>query len=133
MISYDVVRQRPDQFLACTGLTVDEFDAIYPSFVSAWDEYWKINYVNSGGRNPKLPRVIDKLFFILFYRKLYPIQAAMGLIFGMSQSQVCTWIHTLTPVMRRALGMMRQTELDTKLVSYGAPSRRLLQIAEEFG
>ena len=35
--------------------------------------------------------------------------------------------------MRHALGMMRQTELDTKLVSYGAPSRRLLQIAEEFG
>ena len=35
--------------------------------------------------------------------------------------------------MRRALGMMRETELDTKLVSYGAPSRRLLQIAEEFG
>jgi hypothetical protein len=28
--------------------------------------------------------------------------------------------------------MMRETELDTKLVSYGAPSRALLQMAEEF-
>lgn len=105
MISCDVVRQRPDQFLACTGLTVDEFDALYPSFVSAWNEYRKKNYVNSGGGNPKLPDVSDKLFFVLFYYKLYPIQAAMGVIFGMSQSQVCTWIHTLTPVIQRALGI----------------------------
>jgi hypothetical protein len=35
--------------------------------------------------------------------------------------------------MRRALEMMREIELDTKLVSYGAPSRALLQMAEEFG
>ena len=35
--------------------------------------------------------------------------------------------------MRRALEMMRETDLDTKLVSYGAPSRALLQMAEEFG
>src|SRR5436305_3786954 len=105
MLSYDTVRQRPDQFLACTGLTVAEFDILFCSFSHAWDEYRKINYVNSGGGNPKLPRVIDKLFFILFYYKLYPIQAAMGVVFGMSQSQVCTWIHALTPVIRRALGI----------------------------
>jgi len=35
--------------------------------------------------------------------------------------------------MRRALEMMRELKLDTKLVSYGAPSRALLQMAEEFG
>jgi hypothetical protein len=34
--------------------------------------------------------------------------------------------------MRRALEMMRETGLDTKVVSYGAPSQALLQIAEEF-
>jgi hypothetical protein len=35
--------------------------------------------------------------------------------------------------MQRVLEMMRETELDTKLVSYGAPSRALLQMADEFG
>ena len=35
--------------------------------------------------------------------------------------------------MRLALEVMREIELDTKLVSYGAPSRALLQMAEEFG
>lgn len=105
MIACDAVRQRPELFLACTGLNVAEFDALYLSFSIAWDEYRKKNYVNTGGGRPKLPGVQDKLFFILFYYKLYPIQAAMGVIFGMSQSQVCTWIHTLTPVIRRALGI----------------------------
>ena len=104
MLSYDTVRQRPDQFLACTGFTVDEFDILFRSFSHAWDEYRQKNYVNSGGGKPKLPRVIDKLFFILFYYKVYPIQSAMGAIFDMSQSQVCTWIHILSPVLKRALG-----------------------------
>jgi hypothetical protein len=35
--------------------------------------------------------------------------------------------------MRRALEMIWDLELDTKLVSYDAPSRALLQMAEEFG
>jgi hypothetical protein len=39
-----------------------------------------------------------------------------------------TWI---IGAMRRTLGMMRETALDTKLVSYGAPSRALLHVAEE--
>src|SRR5918912_4637900 len=107
MVSYTTVRQRPNQFLACTGLTIDEFDILLNSFSQAWDEYRKKNYVNSGGGNPKLPTVADKLFFILFYYKVYPIQAAMGAIFGMSQSQVCTWIHVLSPILQRALGIER--------------------------
>jgi hypothetical protein len=105
MVSYTTVRQRPNQFLACTGYTVEEFDLLLRSFSQAWDEYRKKNYVNSGGGNPKLPNVTDKLFFILFYYKVYPIQAAMGAMFGMSQSQVCTWIHVLSPVLKRALGV----------------------------
>jgi hypothetical protein len=105
MVSYSKVRQRPNQCLACTGCTVDEFDILFRSFSHAWDEYRKKNYVNSGGGNPKLPNVTDTLFFILFYDKVYPIQSAMGAMFGMSQSQVCTWIHVLSPVLKRALGV----------------------------
>ena len=78
MLSYVMVCHRPDQFLACTSLTVDEFDILLDSFSRAWDEYRKKNYVNSGGGKPKLPSVTDKLFFILFYYKVYPIQSAMG-------------------------------------------------------
>lgn len=105
MISYDAVHQRPNQFIACTSLTIDEFDNLLHSFSQAWDDYRRKTYVNSGGGKPKLPRVIDKFFFILFYYKIYPIQSAMGVIFGMSQSQVCTWIHVLSPVLKCTLGI----------------------------
>jgi hypothetical protein len=49
-----------------------------------------------------------------------------GGAFGNDES----WI---VAAMRRALEMMREIELDTKLVSYGTPSRALLQMAGEFG
>jgi len=60
MIACDAVRQRPELFLACTGLNVAEFDALYLSFSIAWDEYRKKNYVNTGGGRPKLPGVQDR-------------------------------------------------------------------------
>jgi hypothetical protein len=49
-----------------------------------------------------------------------------GGAFGNDES----WI---VAVMRRVLLVMRETELDVKLVSYGAPSRALLQVADELG
>src|SRR6266508_5454979 len=107
MLSYDTVRERPNQFLACTGLTVDEFDILLRSFSQGWDEYRKKHYVNSGGGKPKLPSVDDKLFFILFYYKVYPIQAAMGVIFGMSQGQVSFWVGALSIVLQNTLGIAR--------------------------
>jgi hypothetical protein len=39
------------------------------------------------------------------------------------------WIHA---AMRRALEMMWGFDLDVKLVSYGTPSRAILQMAEHF-
>jgi hypothetical protein len=35
--------------------------------------------------------------------------------------------------MRRSLEKVRELDLDVKLVSYGAPSRAIAQIAEDFG
>ncbi len=72
MLSYDDVRQRPEQFLACTGLTVDAFDILLDSFSRAWDEYRKKNDVNSGGGKPKLSRVVDTLFFYPFLLQSLP-------------------------------------------------------------
>jgi hypothetical protein len=39
------------------------------------------------------------------------------------------WIY---PAMRRALKMMTGFKLDVRLVSYGTPSRAILQIAQDF-
>ncbi len=45
-----------------------------------------------------------RLFFVLFYFKCYPLQEVMGLLFGLSQPQVCLWIGRLTPLVNAALG-----------------------------
>src|SRR2546428_14029026 len=119
MLSYDGVKQNPEQFLACTSLTVEEFDILLPSFSQAWDGYVKKNYVNSGGGKPKLPHVVDKLFFILFYYKVYPIQSAMGAIFEMSQGQVSFWVGVLSIVLQSTLG-----------IAQSLPKRRPKQLKE---
>ena len=49
-----------------------------------------------------------------------------GGAFGNDES----WIHA---AMRRALKMALGFDLDVKLVSYGTPSRAILQMAEEVG
>lgn len=51
-----------------------------------------------------LAQAREKVFFILMYYKLYPIQEAMAFFWGMSQGRVCDWIHRLTPVIQAALG-----------------------------
>ena len=45
-----------------------------------------------------------RLFFVLFYFKCYPLQEVMGVLFGLSQPQVCLWIGRLTPLVNAALG-----------------------------
>ena len=46
----------------------------------------------------------QRLFFVLFYFKCYPLQEVMGVLFGLSQPQVCLWIGALTPLVSQALG-----------------------------
>ena len=46
----------------------------------------------------------QRLFFVLFYFKCYPLQEVMGVLFGISQPQVCLWIGKLTPLVNQALG-----------------------------
>jgi len=46
----------------------------------------------------------DKLLFILFYCKVYPLQAGIARLFGMSQGWANEWIYKLTPLLESALG-----------------------------
>jgi hypothetical protein len=57
-----------------------------------------------GGRKPRLVLIEDKLLFILFYFKIYPLQEVIARLFGMSQGRANEWIYTLTPILESALG-----------------------------
>ena len=68
-----------------------------------------------------LPTAKTRLFFVLFYFKCYPLQEVMGVLFGLSQPQVCLWIGRLTPLVNAALGQelvlpaRRPADLETLL------------------
>ena len=64
--------------------------------------------VRGGGRQGALKTMEDKLIFILFYFKHYPVQELQGYVFGMGQAQAWDWIHRLTPILNQALGYEKQ-------------------------
>jgi hypothetical protein len=112
LITYDALASHPSIFLTCTGLSPEEFMRLLLDFDLAWHTYECEQLLDScprgrrpgGGRKPKLVRIEAKLLFILVYIKLYPLQAVLGFLFGLSQSQANEWLHTLTPILRDALG-----------------------------
>jgi hypothetical protein len=56
-----------------------------------------------------LAQMEDKLLFILMYQKVYTLQTAHGLQFGLSQPQANAWIQRLMPVLQRALSKLGMT------------------------
>ena len=93
-------------FLSLTSLHRDEFDSLSKYFEAAWNEFdeeRRSDNIGKGGRYPILFSAQDKLFFILFYLKNYPLQEAIGFLFGIGQPQANFWIHTLSHVLSQAL------------------------------
>lgn len=101
-LSYDEIKRHPEVLKAMTSLTVEEFDALCQSFEQEWEKETSQD-PSKGGRPARLSGVEDKLLFILFYFKTYPLQEVIGYLFGMSQSQANEWIHRLTKVLYKAL------------------------------
>ena len=56
-----------------------------------------------GGRPPTIKRMEDRLLFILFYLKTYPLQEVIAHLFGLSQPQANATIHQLSAVLGKAL------------------------------
>jgi hypothetical protein len=117
MLSYAKIKDKPRIFKSFTGLTLQAFTELLPAFGRAYEQDLARRDAQrptprqrrrGGGRKSALLTIEDKLVFILFYFKLYPIQELMGYFFGFSQSQANEWIHCLTPVLNAALGYEKQ-------------------------
>lgn len=95
-----------------TSLNPEEFEQLVFPFEKEWvrqnarKTFEGVTRQRAVGAGQKghLESVRQKLFFILMYFKLYPIQEAMAFFWGMSQTRACDWIHRLTPVIQTALG-----------------------------
>lgn len=112
MTSYHELSQTPSKFLALTGYTVEEFQALLPHFQACFNKYVQSQTLEGKPRrrgpftdykNSPLPTSADKLLFILVYLKQGVTQEMHATLFGMFQPDANGWIHLLHPLLNQAL------------------------------
>jgi len=115
MLEYRDAKRNRQRLLALTGLTVKEFKALLPFFITAYEQRYegkktlsgkKRKRLVGGGRRGGLKPPEQKLLFILVYLKTYPLQVVMGEMFELTQAGANQWIHRLLPVVQEALDKM---------------------------
>ena len=113
MLNYRKTRKNSRLFKTFTGFNKVAFVRLLIAFTKAYqadlEEREKKRKTPrerkyGGGRKGTLEHMEDKLVFILFYFRFYPIQVVLAFLFGMSQAQANEWIHRLTPILNQALG-----------------------------
>lgn len=112
MLTYEMLKANARKFVSLTSLTPEEFEYLLPAFEYAYQQAFpdtktktgqKRERKSGGGRKGALATIEQKLLFALVYQKSYPVQAILGELFGISQSQANEWIHTLLPILKQAL------------------------------
>ncbi len=114
MFTYNNVKNNPKLFRAMTTLDQAEFEELLPYFQSIWNAYVQETSIPiqkrqrqpGGGRKAILCTTADKLLFILYYNKAYPLQEIFAFEFDLSQQAACSWIHILSEVLKRTLASM---------------------------
>jgi hypothetical protein len=132
VFSYHQVQEHPKLLLTMTSLTRTEFQQLLPHFQYAWDQYVqqpdldrddRQRRYGAGRSETTLVTIEDKRLFILYYGKVYPLQAILAFEFGMAQSTANEWIHILSEVLKKAwdhggyLPVRDPKQLDTVLES----------------
>src|SRR5215831_11341897 len=112
VFSYQRVQEHPKLLLTMTSLTHAEFQQWLAHFQYAWDQYVQQHYVDrddrqrqygAGRSESTLVTLEDKLLFILYDVKVYPLQEILAFAFGMVQSTANEWMQILSDVLKKAL------------------------------
>ena len=115
MSTYQEYAEKPTEFLALTGYTRQEFDELLPHFRRGYYEWMKSHRLDgkprgkrkySDYKNSSLPKIEEKLFFILHYLKSNNLQTVQGALFGISQPKANVWIHCLQSVLNKTLAQL---------------------------
>src|SRR5260221_12342514 len=133
MIDYHVLKTKPKEFLAVTGLTHEEFLHLLQVFAQFYQSQTAEQTTEGkprrrkpgGGARGKLGQIESKLLFILAYEKAYELQTFLALHFGISQPQANYWIHRLLPLLQKALAQLEYApERDpAKVATYTGPEQ----------
>jgi hypothetical protein len=112
-LNIDKILKVEKDLLALTGYKSSEFLTLCSFFSKAYESFIKSNLIDSKKKrerqtrkprkNALLPTDEHRLFFVLYYQKLNPIQSQMALQFNMDQSQVSKRVSQLLPLLEKAL------------------------------
>lgn len=115
MSKYQEYAEKPTEFLALTGYTRQEFEALLPHFRDSYYQWMRTHRLDGKPRgnrkysdyqNCPLALMEDKLFFILNYLKTNNLQTVQGAFFGISQPKANVWIHCLHPILSHSLAAL---------------------------
>jgi len=95
---------------ALTGLSQDQFDHLLPVFSALYQAAQQQTYEKGvasgtrwrkpgGGSKGKLPTMVEKLQFVLYYYKTYPTFDVLGQQFEMARSKANENLHKLSPIL----------------------------------
>ena len=111
-MNQEILSKNPKKFLAMTGYTVQEFEALSLYFTVLFEEKMKTGTLSGKPRKKRkytpykkspLPTAADNMLFILIYLKSGTIQEVHASLFGMHQSDANKRIHFLHPLLYAAL------------------------------
>jgi hypothetical protein len=112
MLRYTSEREKANQILNLTSLTVEQFEQLVEPFEQAFVRHMKEWTMEGKPRtaraytpyaNSPLPTAEDRLLFVLSYLKVASLQVAHGALFGMTQPNANKWLHLLLVVLHQTL------------------------------
>lgn len=135
------------QMRSLTGLSLKQFSQLSIEFEKGYQEDQRKRYTAGlakdtrqrrlgGGRNGKLPRIVDKLFFTLAYFKTCSTFGVLGTQFGMGHSKANENLHKLVPILMNTLvrlEVMSHCEfasVDAMKVAFQGVDRILIDVTE---
>lgn len=91
---------------AVLGINKKQFDILLPTFTDIWYEHLDRKgrkRKRGGGSKGNIKEPKKKLFFILWYAKVYPTYDMAAYVFASSKSRTQQWGQTLLPILEKAL------------------------------
>ena len=122
MTNYAKLSAKPKHFHALTGYTLVEFQALLPEFERSFLTHMQAFTLEGKPRRRRrfveyrtspLPRMADKLLFILMYLRKATTQDIFGEVFAMPQPVANKWIHVLHPCLNLALAQAGELPVRT--------------------
>ncbi len=102
------------QMRALTGVSQAQFEILLEMFTKTYTDWqWQVyqeglkagtrNRQTGGGQKGALRTMKDKLFFLLYYFKVYPTFDVLGTQFNLARSKANENLHKLTPILYQTL------------------------------